>query len=351
MVLVKLVSIIIAILLFSVIVIFHELGHFLLAKANGIRVNEFCLGLGPTIVGFNKGETKYSIKLLPFGGACVMEGEDDNSEDVRAFNNKSAWARISVVFAGPLFNFILAFVFAVIIICSIGYDKPVIDDVIDGYAAEQAGFMEGDEITKLDGKPVHFYKEITQYSFMHSGEAVEVTYERDGKEYTTTLKPKYDEEVGRYLYGFRHSGKNTKVNFFEAMKYGCYEVKFWVSSSVDSLKLLFTGKASFNELSGPVGIVQNVGSSYQNTVSNRGTYYGFLTILTWGVLLSASLGVMNLLPLPALDGGRLVFLFIEVIRRKRIDPEKEGYVHFVGIILLLLLMVVVMFNDIRKIFI
>ena len=135
----SLVSIIIAIILFSVIVIFHELGHFLLAKANGIRVNEFCLGLGPTIIGFGKGETKYSIKLLPFGGACVMEGEDGDSSDDRAFNNKSVWARISVVFAGPFFNFIMAFIFSFIIIMSLGYDEAKLSDVMEGYAAEQAG--------------------------------------------------------------------------------------------------------------------------------------------------------------------------------------------------------------------
>ncbi len=345
------VSIIIAIILFSVIVIFHELGHFLLAKANGIRVNEFSLGLGPTIVGFKKGETKYSIKLLPFGGACMMEGEDDNSEDSRAFNNKSVWARISVVFAGPFFNFIMAFVFALIIICSVGYDSPVLSDVIDGYAAEEAGLCKGDEIVKLDNTSIHFYREISLYSALHEGEAVEVTYERNGKEYTTTLKPQYDETTGRYLYGFQNDGSKTKTDFLSSMKYSVYEVKFWITSTIESIKMLVTGKASFNQMSGPVGIVKDVGASYDSSVSSSGFFYGFLTILSWGVLLSANLGVMNLLPLPALDGGRLVFLLVEVLRRKKIDPEKEGYVHAVGIVLLLLLMVVVMFNDIRKLFI
>ena len=145
----NIISIIIAIILFSIIVIFHELGHFWLAKANGIKVNEFCLGLGPTLFGVQRGETKYSIKLLPFGGACIMEGEDENSGDDRAFNNKSVWARISVVFAGPFFNFIMAFIFALIIICSVGYDSPKLAGVIEGYAAEEAGIKAGDIIKQV----------------------------------------------------------------------------------------------------------------------------------------------------------------------------------------------------------
>ena len=189
------------------------------------------------------------------------------------------------------------------------------------------------------------------YSVLHKGEDVKVTYLRDGKTETTTLKPKYDEELGRYLYGFTVSGERTKVNFGKSLIYSVYEVKYWIYSTLESLKMLVTGGASVNDLSGPVGIVKNIGDSYESSVSTSGFWYGMLSMLSWGVLLSANLGVMNLLPLPALDGGRLVFLIVEAIRRKRIDPDKEGYVHLVGIVLLLILMVVVMFNDIRKLFI
>lgn len=344
-------TIIIFLIMICTIVMIHELGHFLLAKANGIRVNEFCLGLGPTIVGFQKGETKYSIKLLPFGGACVMEGEDGDSSDERAFNNKSVWARISVVFAGPFFNFIMAFIFSFIIIMSLGYDEPKLSDVMEGYAAEQAGMQAGDVILKMDGYNVHFYKEIGLYSTIHYGESVEVTYLRDGEKKTTTLVPVYDDDSQRYLYGFIGTGQYTKANVGTALLYSAYEVKYWIYSTVESLKLLFTGRFGVNDLSGPVGIVQNIGQTYDESVSSSGYYYAFLNMLNWGILLSANLGVMNLLPLPALDGGRLVFLIVEVIRRKKIDPEKEGYVHLVGIILLFLLMFIVMFNDIKKIFI
>ena len=343
-------KIIIALLIFSIIIIFHELGHFSLAKANGIRVNEFCLGLGPTILGVTKGETKYSLKLLPFGGACMMEGEDGESTDDRAFGKKSVWARISVVAAGPVFNFIMAFVFSFILLSCNGYDVPKITEVSEGFAAEQAGMQAGDVIVKMNGKHIHFYREVSSYSMFHAGETVEVTYERDGKRYTAELTPLYDEELGRYRYGFV-GGEVEKGNVFKNLLYSGYEVKYWIYSTLESLKMLVTGGASVNDLSGPVGIVKNIGDSYESSVSTSGFWYGMLSMLSWGVLLSANLGVMNLLPLPALDGGRLVFLIVEAIRRKRIDPDKEGYVHLVGIVLLLILMVVVMFNDIRKLFI
>ena len=325
------VSIIIAFIIFSVIIIFHELGHFWLAKANGIRVNEFCLGLGPTIWGIQKGETKYSVKLLPFGGACMMEGEDEDSSDERAFGKKSVWARISVVFAGPFFNFIMAFVCAFILMSCIGYDKPVLTGVSEGYAAEEAGLKAGDEIVRMNGLSIHFAREISAYSTFHAGEEVKVTYLRDGEKKTVDLVPKKDSKTGRYLYGFQYSGQErVKGNVLTNLKNSFYELRYWIYSTVQSLRMLVTRQISVNEMNGPVGIVN---------------------MLNWAILLSANLGVMNLLPLPALDGGRLVFLIIEAIRGKRIDPNKEGIVHFIGIILLFGLMFVVMFNDIRKLFI
>ena len=340
---------IIALLIFSIIILFHELGHFLLAKANGIRVNEFSLGLGPTLFGIQKGETKYSLKLLPFGGACMMEGEDEESPDDKAFNHKSVWARMSVVAAGPVFNFIMAFVFSFILICCTGYDLPVLSDVSEGFAAEEAGLKAGDVIVKMGNKNIHFYRDISAYSMYHAGENVEVTYERDGERFTTELAPKYDGESQRYLYGFvgipvreKHSG-----NILTLAKYSVHEVGYWIYTTLGSLKMLITGGYSVNDMSGPVGIVNAIGDSYEQSVS-YGYFYTFLQMLYISILLSANLGVMNLLPIPALDGGRLVFLIVEAVRGKRVDPEKEGMVHFVGIMLLFALMIFVMFNDIRK---
>ncbi len=344
-------NILIAIIVFSLLILFHELGHFTLAKLNGIRVNEFSLGLGPTIVGFTKGETKYSLKLLPFGGACMMEGEDESSDDDRAFNKKGVWARISVVAAGPIFNFIMAVVFSFVIMSAVGVDTATLSDVIDGYAAQEAGLQGGDTIVAMGGNDIHFYREISLYSTFHVGEPVEIVYERDGKEYTTILTPKLDEETGRYLYGFISSGQRAKLGFFENVKYAFYELGYYVTVTFESLKMLVSGGASVNDLSGPVGIVQSMGQVYEESVQNDGYFIALLNMMNWATMLSANLGVMNLLPIPALDGGRLVFLFIEAIRGKALDPEKEGMVHFVGIMLLFGLMFVVMFNDIRKIFI
>ena len=345
-------KIVVSLIVFSIIILFHELGHFLLAKKNGIKVNEFSLGLGPTIWGVQKGDTKYSLKLLPFGGACMMEGEDEESTDSNAFGSKSVWARISVVAAGPIFNFIMAFAFSFVLICSMGYDLPELSGVTPGYAAAEAGLRAGDVIVKFNHKNIHFFRDISAYSLYHEGETVEVTYERDGERYTTTLVPKYNEESGRYMYGvegYSYRQKHTN-NIFVMAKYSVHEVGYWIDSTIQSLRLLLTGGVSVNDMSGPVGIVDAIGDSYEVSVS-YGAGYAILQMMYICVFLSANLGVMNLLPIPALDGGRLVFLLIEAIRGKKLDQEKEGFVHFVGLVFLLLLMVVIMFNDLRKIFV
>ncbi len=343
-------NIIIAIILFSLIILFHELGHFLFAKANDVQVNEFCLGLGPTIIGFHKGETFYSLKLLPFGGACMMEGEDDESTSTRAFGKKSVWQRFSIVFAGPFFNFILAWVFSIIILGAAGIDEPIVAHVMENSAAEAAGIKDGDTILKLNHKSIHFYREISIYTYFHENETIEVTWEHDGEQKKATICPTYDEESGRNLIGFQGSVGRIKTGPLRVLRYSFYEVGYWISTTVQSLGKLVTGQLNMNDLSGPVGIVKSIGDTYTQSKAD-GFYYVFLNMLNMAILLSANLGVMNLLPLPALDGGRLVFFIIEAIRGKRFDPQKEGMVHFIGLIVLLVLMVLIMGNDIRKLFI
>lgn len=340
-------KIIIALLIFSMIVIIHELGHFLLAKKNGICVEEFAVGLGPTIVGFQKGETKYSIKCLPFGGCCMMKGEDGESTDPRAFNNKSPLARFWVIFAGPFFNFILAFVLSLFVIGFGGADPCVIGQVDEGSGAYEAGIRPGDKLLKLDQSRIYNYREISLYNLMHQENPdVTVVYERDGEKHTTVVTRQKEE--GRYLFGVRMAD-DYKQNFFGVIKYSLLEVRFQIKSTISSLKYMFSGKASMNDMSGPVGIVNMIGETYEESIM-----YGIMTVVlnlfSFSILLSANLGVMNLLPLPALDGGRLVFILLELIRGKKIDPEKEGMVHLAGLVLLLILMVVIMGNDIRHIF-
>lgn len=337
-----------AILIFSFIVFFHELGHFALAKKNGIDVEEFAIGMGPNLFSKEYKGTKYCIKLLPIGGLCMM-GEDDEASDAPGnFNNKSVWARMSVIAAGPVFNFILAFLASVVLIMMVGYDAPVVGAVEKGYAAAEAGLQKGDRIVKIDNDKIHIFREITSYNQFHQGKKAEVTYERNGKTHTVTLAPKMDKKLGYYRYGISGGGQ-TKASFGKSLQYGAYEVKYWIDSTIDSLRMLIRRKIGLDQLSGPVGIVKVVDSAYQQT-KNYGAIVVIEQFLYIGILLSANLGVMNLLPLPALDGGRLVFLIIEAIRRKRIPPEKEGYVHGLGFVLLMLLMVFVMFSDIRRIF-
>lgn len=341
-------GIVLALLLFSLIVSFHELGHFLLARKHGIHVEEFFIGMGPTLISKQGKETKYSIKLFPIGGACMM-GEDD-TDDVSegSFNSKSVWARISVILAGPVFNFIFAFVLSVIIVAWVGYDKPFVNDFTKNSAAQEAGLEKGDLITQINGKSIHIFREISVHNQFHQGETVRLGYERDGKKHEVVIKPRKDEESGRYLLGIVQ-GQYKKANAFTALQYGVYEVKYWIDTTLESLKMLFTGEVGMDQLSGPVGIVDVVDETYKAN-KTYGISSVLFSLINLSILLSANLGVMNLLPIPALDGGRLVFLFIEAIRGKRVPPEKEGMVHFAGLILLFGLMIFVMFNDLKRMF-
>ena len=342
-------GIIIAILLFSFIIIFHELGHFLLAKKNGIRVDEFSLGLGPTLIGRKIGETFFCIKLLPFGGACMM-GEDkvdDKSPD--SFNSKSVWARMSVIAGGPVFNLILAWIFCMILIGATGYRPPVIEEVLEGSSAEEQGMQAGDVIKEINGRNVHIWDDMNLYTMTHADEApFEVVYERDGKEHTAEVEPRVLDESGSPLLGVV-GGEIEKPGIFGSMQYGLYKVKYWIHYTVDSLRMLVTGQAGLKDLSGPVGIVNVVSDMYESSAP-AGVWAVFLNMLNFGTLLTVNLGILNILPLPALDGGRLVFLIIEAVRKKRVPPEKEGMVHFAGFAVLMILMVVVMYNDIMKLF-
>ena len=342
-------SIILALIIFSLIILIHELGHFLLAKRGGVTVEEFSLGMGPRLISTVKGGTRYSLKLLPFGGSCMMLGEDEATTEEGSFASKSVWTRISVIAAGPIFNFILAFVLSVIIIGSIGVDKPVILAVSEGFPAAEAGIQKGDTILKMNGTKIRLSREVTNYVTFHQGEDVTFVYEHEGEERTVTLSPEQN-EGGRYIFGLSTvSSYREKVGAWETLKYSAYEVKYWIQTTISSLKMLFTGQVGINDMSVPVGVVTIIGDTYKESAADGG-FYIWLNMLNISILLTANLGVMNLLPLPALDGGRLVFLIIEAIRRKRIDPEKEGMVHFVGLMLLMVLMIVVMFNDIRKLF-
>lgn len=341
-------SIFIAIIIFSFIIIFHELGHFLLAKANGITVNEFCLGLGPKLIGKKIGDTVYSIRALPFGGACMMQGEDEENEEEGSFGSKSVLARISVVAAGPVFNFFLAFLLSLIIVGAYGYDPAQISGTIEGYEAEKAGLLAGDEIVSLNNKNIHLFREIGIYLSFHGDEPVTVTYRRDGELNSCVIEPSTGEE-GYPMLGVTSVGY-VKGNFLQTVKYSALEVKYWIDTTFQSLKALITGQVGLSGISGPVGIVSYIGDTYETTskISRNAVISSLLNI---SILLTANLGVMNLLPIPALDGSRLVFLIVEGIRRKRVDPKREATIHLIGMAFLMALMVIVLFNDVWKLFV
>lgn len=449
-------NIVIALLIFGIIIAVHEFGHFILAKFNKIFVTEFSLGFGKRLVSFvptSKGyrlkfllkqdeldankeweeNTVYSLKLFPFGGSCAMLGEDENNEDERAFNNKGPLARFSVVAAGAIFNFILAFILSTIIVAIIGYDPAFITNVQTGSAADEAGLKDGDLITEINGKNISINKEMAVEFLINpvSEKPIEVEYERDGKKHDTVLNPKYREyyrlgftyypdtnqaiikeltedsplanvgiKVGDVITKFNEnivgSGEELakildekpltkedisitytrdgdeyteqitpefagegyelgffadriyeKVNFLEALKYGVIEVKYNIVTTLRSFKMLFTGNLGFDNLAGPVGIVNMIGDTYEVSKVD-GALVVFINLASLTILISANVGVINLLPLPAFDGGRLVFLIIELIRGKPVPAEKEGLVHTIGLIAIMVLAVFILFNDIIR---
>ena len=435
----KAVEILVAIIMIGIVIFIHEFGHFLLAKVNGVVVKEFSIGLGPRLLSKKVRGTIYSLKLLPFGGSCQMLGEAEETEEEGSFNQKSVWQRISIVFAGPFFNFLLAFVLSLIILNAIGYDPCYVynvedevaestglseDDVIVSYnghsihvgrelnlyealdgisekditieylhdgkkvkktyhpvhveryylgiyyenngalagngpmvlsdvvkdgAAAKAGMKKGDKIVSIEGITVTCVDDFVNYTEEHPfGEsALSISYERDGKTYQTSLTPKFSES---YSLGFEYNvNYREKIGFFKSLRYGVTEVNYWIKSVVKSLGYMLKGKASADDIGGPVRVVSEMTDVMDTSYKNDGLFYAFLNLINWAILLSANLGVMNLLPIPALDGGRLLIYIIEVIRGKKMKPEHEGLINFVGFVLLMLLMVFILFNDIRNV--
>ena len=345
---------VLAVLILGGIILFHELGHFIFAKLSGIEVTEFSLGMGPRLLSLKKGETRYSLKLLPFGGSCAMLGEDEDAEGDRAFNNKPVLNRIAVVAGGPLFNFLLAFLLSLVIVgCAGGFYEPVVVGVEKGYPAEQTGILPGDVITKVDHRSVHSYRDLTPYLTAHPHQDVTITWkhtDENGKTEKRSAKitPIYIDRTGQSMIGVRFDATLQKItNPVQLVVQSVYEVEHWIGYVFDSIHLMFVGKVTADDISGPVGIVTTIDHTVEQAASAGKTVVA-VVLMNFAVLLSANLGVMNLLPLPALDGGRLVFLIIEAIRRKPIDREKEGTIHAAGMIVLLVLMVFILFNDVRK---
>ncbi len=345
------ISILWFILILSVLIISHEFGHFILARVNGIKVIEFSMGMGPTIFSFTKSGTKFSLKLLPIGGACVMEGEDGIASDSEAkgisFREADLLSRISVVIAGPMFNFILAFLFSMIIVSYTGIDLPVIQGLTEGFPAAESGLQEGDLMLSVNGEAIHLWRELILDSRLNDGETVTIEYLRDGEKGVATFKPEFVAEENRYRFGIEGGTAYEDCKGFALFKGSYYELRFNFLNTLKGLKSMILGKVSRDSIAGPVGVAQVVDETYDE-VKEYGVAAIVLTMMNIAMILSVNLGVINLLPLPALDGGRLVFLLVELVRGKPVPPEKEGLVHFVGIILFFALTIFVLFNDISR---
>ena len=353
------------IIIFSVIVICHEGGHFLIARLNGIRIIEFTVGLGPKILHFKKGGTEFSLRALPFGGACIFENPDEldeeeaeNEEDEKltkdieidkrnkSFAEANVFSRIATVFAGPIFNIILAYFLGLIVVFFCGEVGTKVDVVTPGYPAEEAGIQAGDEIIKINGERVYLFSEIRLITYLDNADEFVIEYKRDGQVYSTTLTPKGNGQ--QRLIGIQ-SKDFVDCSNFKMFKYSALEVRYWLKVTFKSLKMLFTGKLKKDDLAGPVGVAQVIDSTIEET-KQYGVATVVLNMVNIALLLSVNLGIMNLLPFPALDGGRLLFLFIEAIIGKKVPKKVEAYIHVAGIIVLLILSLFVLVNDITKFF-
>ncbi|MEJ8546451.1 RIP metalloprotease RseP [Brevibacillus borstelensis] len=410
-------SILAIVIVFGVLVFVHELGHFLLAKRAGILCREFALGMGPKIFSVKRGETEYTLRLLPIGGMVRMAGEDPELDILkphmevtlerdavgkvtrilldgpngegkgavrgtivdfdlekalsivletdgaqrtfsvhpqaqlvkdgrevqiapldRQFKGKTVMQRFWAIFAGPAANFLLAFVLFIVIglVYGVPVNEPVLGEVIHGGPAAQAGLQSGDRIVAIQGQPVATWREMVEIVSKSPDKQLEIVVDRSGQTINAVVHVKNEENVGKILVG-------NAVTYApgEVLQYGGKSTYEFTAMILKSIGMLFTGSVGLNDLSGPVGIFKMTGEFAQQ---------GLAILMKWAAVLSINLGLINLIPLPALDGGRLAFLLIEALRGRPVDPNKEGMVHFLGFAFLMLLILVVTWNDLHRLF-
>lgn len=324
-----------SIIVFGMLVFFHELGHFSVAKLSGIKVHEFSLGFGPQILKFKDAETEYSVRILPLGGFVKMEGEDANSDDPRAFNKKSVFTRLGVILAGPLMNFILA----ILLITIIGFSAGITTTKViptPGEPAQKVGVVDGDIIYAIDAKKVTSWDEVVEKISKKPGEELSITVKRDKEFLTYNVKVATEPNTGRGVIGIQ--SVVVRHSLIDSIKAG-YKKTFWISRvTLEGLIQMIRGKIKADVV-GPVGMIQIVGEAAKTGVYN---------LLYIAAIISINLGLFNLFPIPALDGGRAIFLIAELLRGKPVEAEKEGLIHFIGFALLMALMIFVLFKDIRQ---
>ena len=349
--------IIVAVIFFGILVGIHEFGHFAVAKACGIRVEEFSIGMGPALLKKQKGETLYALRCIPFGGYCAMTGEDGESEDPRAFVNQAVWKRLLVLVAGAFMNFLLGFLIVFFLYSNAtGYPVPIIASFMDGCPYESAeAFQAGDQIVRIDGHRIYSTADIGD--FLREDAAQDFVIVRNGEKLTLKglrlQKLEYtgeDGTTGKY-YGFRLGYGVEEPTFLNHLHYSWNQTMEFVRLVWSSLRMLVNGEASVRDLSGPVGIIDMMAETGESAET---TFDAVFDIAYLGAFIAVNLAVMNMLPIPALDGGRVFLLIvtwgIESVTRKKLNPKYEGAIHTAGMALLLALMAFIMIQDVVRIF-
>lgn len=337
-------TVIFGVLIFSLIIFVHEFGHFITARMFGVKVHEFAIGMGPAIFSKQKGETKYSVRIIPMGGYCQMEGEDCQSDDEGSFSSKPWYAKLVILASGAAMNVLLGFViclcFVVHSASGIGVATVTVDSVIE--QSQAAEFLQpGDRVVAINGERVNIKRDIDFIMSQNGNHEYEIAVKRNGEILTKTLKPyetRYSDGTPAYLIGF--TAKVEKMGLFNVLKETFFQTVWMVKLVFISLGMLISGKVGVSQVSGPVGVVSAMSTTAQNG--------GLWALIYLAGFITVNIGVMNLLPIPALDGGRMFFVLIEAIRRKPIPPEKEGVVHAIGMVLLIGIMIFATWNDIVR---
>lgn len=336
------------VVVFGLLIAVHEFGHFIVAKWAGVQVDEYAIGFGPALTQFRRGETLYSLRLIPLGGYCKMAGMlpgEKNEADVppgRAFREKSVLARIAIIIAGPVMNFLLAFVLFVLIFSVFGVPtKPTttVGEIRVGSPAEQAQLNVGDHIEAVNGVPVHDWDEFVRHVSRSAGETISIEVLRQGEQVTIEVTPVADES-GRGVIGIYPHMSYERFGLGQSLQQGLYWTTDVITGWFVAIGNLITGGGGAEaDVIGPVGISAQIGLAAQ-----RGITY----LLLISAILSANLGLVNLLPIPALDGSRVIFLIVEAFRGRPVAPEKENFIHFLGFALLILLSIVITYRDVLR---
>ena len=329
---------IMAILAFSLLVIIHELGHFAMAKLNGVKVHEFSLGMGPKLFGIKGKETEYLIKAFPIGGYVKMEGEDDGSKDPRAFNNKTPGQKLSIVSAGAIMNLILAVVlFTIVGAVEGGSVLPVVGEVVTDSPAMKAGILVGDKITKVNSDNIKSWDDFIIEMSTNKGESLNLEVSRDSKVQQLVLKPLKDEKEKKFIIGIRVSNVREKLNLGESAAYGFNQTVTTAKQTFGFFGSLFKGEVSANDVGGPISIIR---------ISGKAAEMGLTSLMMLTAMLSVQLGIFNIIPFPALDGGWIFILLLEIISGKKLNEKKVAFVNYIGFMFLMALMVLIVLKDI-----